>query len=223
VSLQADKGIYIASGVYDEDFVFAKDSSYQETWVVTVMNADRDTVVRRLQVFRATGSAYGEIRYHPSLTIGLQDNNQFGHFVDVDSGIVYDHSTIQNNEGAIDLFGYYYITSGLPSPSLTCPAYTAAIAYYPELGTWPVKNSTLYDYASTDNDLISVGQFEAAQNDSLLVSAYKPGKVSGNCKYCYTGKVIPFKTREGKYGLVRVIRADQSSGGSMEIAIKVQK
>jgi len=223
VSLQVDKGIYVATGGYDEDFVFAKDSSDQEIWVVTVMNADRDTVVKRLNVFRASGSAYGDIHYYPSLSLGFQDNTLFGHFVDVDSGIVYDNSTIQNLEGTVDLLGYYYITSGLPSPSLTCPAYTAAIAYYPELGTWPVKNNTLYDYASTDNNLISIDQFDEAQNDSLLVSAYIPGKVSGNCKYCYTGKVIPFKTQEGKYGLVKVIRADQSSDGSMEIAIKVQK
>jgi hypothetical protein len=47
--------------------------------------------------------------------------------------------------------------------------------------------------------------------------------VSGNCKYCYTGKIIPFKTQEGKYGLIKVLHADEVSTGYMELEIKVQE
>lgn len=71
--------------------------------------------------------------------------------------------------------------------------------------------------------MISGAQFDAAENDSLLVSGYKPENVSGLCKYCYTGKVVPFKTAGGKYGMVKVITADEKEGGSMEIAIKIQQ
>jgi hypothetical protein len=39
----------------------------------------------------------------------------------------------------------------------------------------------------------------------------------------YTGKVVPFKTQEGKYGLVKVVHADQKDDGSIQISIKVQK
>jgi len=223
VSLEVDKGIYALKGGYDEDFVFSKDSTEMETWLVTVMNADRDTATRKLTIYRSSGSAYGEIIYHQSVTMGFQDHPNLGQFLDADQGIVYDDAGVQGHEAEIDILGYYYVTSGLPSPSLTCPGYTAAIGYYPELGTWPVRNNTLYDYASTDNNLITQAQFESAMNDSLLVTAYIPAKVSGNCKYCYTGKIIPFKTQEGRYGLIRVIRADQQRDGSMEIAIKVQK
>ena len=86
-----------------------------------------------------------------------------------------------------------------------------------------MKNSTLYDYKTSDNDLVSEAQFDAAMNDSLLVAGYKPQNVSGLCKFCYTGKVIPFKTTGGKYGMVKVIRADETEGGSMEIAVKIQE
>lgn len=70
---------------------------------------------------------------------------------------------------------------------------------------------------------MTISQFDAAMNDSLLVTAFKPDKVSGNCKYGYTGKVIPFKTQEGKYGMIKVIHADEKEDGIMEIAVKIQK
>ena len=88
---------------------------------------------------------------------------------------------------------------------------------------WTVRNSTTYDYKTSDNDLVSVEQFDSAENDSLLVAGYKPQNVSGLCKYCYTGKVIPFKTAGGKYGLIKVIKADEQEGGSMQIAVKIQR
>lgn len=222
-TIQLDRGIYADSSGFEADFIFSKDTAQYEHWRVLMMNADRDTAMLSFTVFRGQGSSLGEITYFPSVVIGFQENIQFGNFLDADAGQVYSHSSVSGKESDIDILGYYYVTSGLPSPSLSCPGYTAASGHYPELNSWPVKNTSLYDYKSTDNNLISIEQFEAAENDSLLVTAYKPDKVSGNCKYCYTGKVIPFKTAIGKYGLIKVIRADQTENGSMELAIKIQK
>lgn len=220
---QVDRGMYVGSEGYDADFTFAKDTASVELWTVLVMNADRDTAVASLVVHKGSGSAYGEINYYDPITIGLQDNNSIGHFLDVHSGQVYDNQSVTGHESKIDIISYFYITSGLPSPTFTCPGYTSAVGYYPELADWPVKNSILYDYYSSDNNLISAEQFDQATNDSLLVNAYKPEKVSGNCKYGYTGKIIPFKTEEGKYGLIRVIEADETETGKITLAIKIQK
>jgi hypothetical protein len=35
--------------------------------------------------------------------------------------------------------------------------------------------------------------------------------------------VVPFRTADGKYGLIRVIHADETPSGEMEIAVKIQK
>jgi len=221
--VQLDKGIYVGSSGYDADFTFSKDTSAYEIWRVLVMNADRDTATALLRVFRGSGSAYGDINSFGSILIGLQNNTSFDHYLDLDLGLTYDNADRSGHEQEIDIIAYYYVTSGLPSPTLICPGYSTAIGYYPDLTGWPVKNSTLFDYITSDNDLISGEQFDAAANDSLLVTAYKPDKVSGNCKYCYSGKVIPFKTQQGKYGLIKIIRADQTNSGSIEIAVKIQK
>lgn len=220
---QLDRGIYYGNEGLDADYTFAKDTAAVELWRIIVMNADRDTAVKTLRIFRGEGYDYGDIHYFPSVTIGLQQNLTYGQFLDADNGMVYDAVSVSGKESDIDILAYYYITSGLSSPTLTCPGYTAAIGYYPQLAGWSVKNNTLYDYKSTDDDLISTADFDSAVNDSLLITAYKPDKVSGNCKYCYTGKVIPFKTQQGKYGLLKVISADETETGRIEFAIKIQK
>ena len=221
--IQLDQGFYIGSEGLDADYTFAKDGAAAETWRVMVMNADRVTAEKILTVFKGEGTAYGPINLYQDITLSFQNNHDFGHFLDADNGLVYDEVSVSGNEQQIDILAYYYITSGLSSPTLTCPGYTAAVGYYPQLSAWSSKNNTLYDYRSTDDNLVSTADFDAAVNDSLLVTAYKPDKVSGNCKYCYTGKVIPFKTQQGKYGLIKVIKADETDSGTFQIALKIQK
>ncbi len=220
---QLDRGIYFGSEGLDADYTFSKDTSTIELWRVIVMNADRDTAIRTITINKGTGTAYGPIHHFENIKLGLQNNDLSGQFLDVNTGSVFDANSVTGHESEIDILAYYYITSGLPSPTFTCPGYTAAYGYYPQLNSWTVKNNTLYDYITSDNNLVTISQFDAAANDSLLVTAYKPNKVSGNCKYGYTGKVIPFKTQEGKYGLIKVIHADETENGIIEISLKVQK
>ncbi|MEI6059155.1 MAG: hypothetical protein WCR72_00530 [Bacteroidota bacterium] len=220
---QLDRGIFVGNEGLDADYTFSKDTSAVELWHILVMNADRDTAVRTITIYKGSGTAYSPINYFSNLKLGFQNNNTSGHFLDVNNGFIFDETSVAGHESEIDLLVYYYVTSGLPSPTFICPGYVSVVGYYPLIGGWPVKNNILYDYYSSDNNLITTGEFDAAQNDSLLVTAYKPDKVSGNCKYGYTGKVIPFKTQEGKYGLIKVIHADEINDGTMEIAIKIQK
>ena len=188
-----------------------------------VMNADRDTAVKILTFFKGSGTAYGPIHSFGNIKLSFQNSILYGHFLDVSTGTVYDENTVTAHESEIDLLAYYYVTSGLSSPTLICPGYVSVVGYYPLIAGWPVKNNTLYDYHTSDNNLITPGEFDTAENDSLLVTAYKPDKVSGNCKYGYTGKVIPFKTQSGKYGMIKVIHADEMAEGVLEIAVKVQE
>jgi hypothetical protein len=220
---ELDKGIYIVSGGLDTVLSYTKSDAAEETWNFFILNENRDSSSIFLDVFLGDGSAYGKILYFPSIILGYPSNADYPHFLDLDSGFTFSQVTVTGFEDEIDLASFFYYTSGKSSPTLTCPAYPSAQTYYPEFTSWPVKNSTLYDYKTSDNDLVSEEQFDAAENDSLLVAGYLPQNVSGLCKFCYTGKVIPFKTTKGKYGMVKVIRADEQEGGSMEIAIKIQE
>jgi len=221
--IELDKGLFIQEGGIDTVYTFTKGSSESETWKFSILNENRDTASTSLLVLLGEGSAYGDINYFPNITIAYQNNTVFPHYLDLHSGTTYNESTISGNEANIDLISYYYLSSGTSSPTLSCPGYNSAAGYYPEFSEWTTKNSTFYDYSTTDNDLISATQFDASHNDSLMVTAYIPNSVSGTCKFCYTGKVIPFKANNGKYGLIKVIRADETETGSIEISVKIQQ
>lgn len=220
---ELDKGIFIATGGLDTVLTFPKGPSEAETWNFFIMNEFRDTASVYLDIFLGDGSAYGEINHYPSILLSYPTNSLYGHFLDLDSGRTYTKANISGREAEIDLAAFFYYTSGNPSPTLTCPGYTSAQTHYPVFATWTVKNNTTYDYYSTDNDLVAPENFDSALNDSLLVAGYRPQNVSGLCKYCYTGKIIPFKTAGGKYGMIKVIRADETGDGTMEIGVKIQQ
>lgn len=220
---ELDQGMFIKNGELDTSLIFIKSSAQREMWTFSIMNDHRDVASTSMIVNLGTGSAYGEIDYFPSVSIGYQENSEFPHYLDLNTGIAYDDSNISGNESAINLVSYYYLSSGTSSPTLSCPSYETARSFYPAINNWSTQNSTLYDYETTDNDLVSTAEFDAAQNDSLLVNAYIPSSTSGTCKYCYTGKIIPFKTNQGKYGLLKIIRADEENTGSITVAIKIQK
>ncbi len=223
VTTEIDKGIYFTNNTLDTAFSFSKGDAEKETWKFFIMNANRDTISATLSVLKGEGNAYTSISYYPSVLLSFQNNQENGHFLDVDSGFVYDEISVTGHESEIDLMCFYYVTSGLQSPTFTCPSYPTAAGYYPQILNWSVKNSTLYDYYTSDYNLITAQQFEDCATDSLLVNGYKPAKVSGLSKYGYTGKIIPFKTSANKYGLIKVIRADLVDNGTINLAIKIQK
>lgn len=223
VITEYDQGMFIKHGGLDTNLTYYKGSSEKEIWRFIIMNDHRDTASISTVIYKGEGSAYGPINYFPSITIGYQNNTDLPNYIDLHTGISYDNTTVAGNEDLIDLVSYYYLNSGIPSPTLSCPAYETARTHYDAINSWETQNSTLYDYYTCDNDVVSASDFDASQNDSLMVSAYTPNSVSGTCKFCYTGKIIPFKTTDGKYGLIKVIKADEVNTGSIELAVKIQK
>ncbi|MBI9054354.1 MAG: hypothetical protein JEY96_11090 [Bacteroidales bacterium] len=220
---ELDKGIFIEKGGLDTLVTFVKGAANIEKWRFSIMNDHRDTASTSTVIFRGEGSAYGPIDFFPSVTIGYQNSPSLPNYVDLNAGIAYDNTSVSGKEATIDFVSYYYQNSGKSSPTLSCPSYENARFYFPAISDWTTQNSTLYDYYTCDNDVVSETQFDESQNDSLMVNAYTPNSVSGTCKFCYTGKIIPFKTIQGKYGIIKVIRADEFDTGSIEIAIKIQK
>lgn len=225
--VELDKGIFSRDS-FSMDFNPTKSIATKDIWKFFIMNSNRDSASTTLTVNLGAGSAYGEINHYPSIIIGMQNNTGLPNYVDLHTGNLYTKTNISGHEGAIDLVAFVYTTSGILSPTLCCPGYTGSSSVtgadrYPEIESWSVKNLTSYDYYSSDNNLVPLTDFDNAKNDSLLVTAFKPGSVSGLCKYCFTNRIIPFKTEDGKYGMVHVKHADQTTNGYMELEIKIQK
>jgi hypothetical protein len=224
--VELDKGMFIESGGLDFTFNAVKSGAQTEVWQFMVMNANRDSAVKFLTVNLGEGSAYGPILHFPSIKLGMQHNTIFPQFLDLHTGIAYSQESVNGKEDLIDLVGFVYMTGGIMSPTLCCPAYSGSSSvtgHYPQIENWLNRNLTLYDYYTSDNELIQPGSFDDALNDSLLVTAYLAGNVSGLCKYAFSGRVVPFKTMDGKYGLIKIIYADVVSDGYMEFEVKIQQ
>jgi hypothetical protein len=218
--VELDRGMYISVGGLDTTVSFYRGYGNVERWRFFIMNSERDTASVSMVVYKGEGSAYGDINYYPSITLGYQENTEYPQFLDVNTGVSYSLTTVTGNEPLVDLVMLWHTSA---YPTLSCPGYNATQSYYPIFASWTTRNLTTYDYYTSDENLISTDQFDTAENDSLLVAGYKPTLVSGFSKYAYTGKVVPFKTTEGKYGMVKIIRAGEGKDGTAEVAIKIQK
>lgn len=226
VTTELDQGLYIKEGGLSRDYTAYKSAATKEVWRFFVMNSNRDSAITAITVNRGEGSAYGEILHYPSVKIGMQGNTSLPNFLDLHTGNSYRSSEVLGHEGEIDFVGFVYTTSGILSPTFCCPGYTGSSSvtgHYPEILSWSTCRLTAYNYGASDNNLVSAEKFDSAQNDSLLVLSFNPQSVSGLCKYCNTGKIVPFKTEDGKFGLIRVLHADLSDRGYMELEIKIQK
>jgi len=80
------------------------------------------------------GSPYGPIRHFESVAIGMQDNDEYLHFLGLNSGVAYNNEMVAGNESAIDTLAFVCCTSGKWSPTLNCPGYGSISSYYPMEG-----------------------------------------------------------------------------------------
>lgn len=221
--VELDKGVYIKSGKLDTVFTFFRSNATLEQWTIFILNENRDSTNISFLVNKAAGNSWSSISHFTAVKIGYAENTQFPKYLSLTSSQTWFDNTVSGHEDSVDLAAIFYYTSGNPSPTLTCPGYTGAVAYFPIFGNWTIKNQTTYDYKTSDNNLVSASAFDAATNDSLLITAYNPQYISGWCKYATAGKIVPFKTASGKYGMLKIIHADLNTTGYMEVEIKVQK
>lgn len=220
------------STIYDEGFnsatfdatkIFFKGITNKDTYVISVMDYNRNVTTASFTVFKDTLTGFGPVYHYSNIVLGYQNNATHGHFLDPNTGTVYTDATVVGFESNIHILSYYYLSSGSPSPSLVCPAQTDAQTQYPAIVGWTVKNATLYDYHTSDFALVSEAQFDACNNDSLILASYNPTYVNQKCKFATAGKIIPFMTTAGKKGLIKVVSADEIDTGTITLEIKIQQ
>lgn len=209
-------------GMYKEKLdtvlTFYKGSFEDESWFFRIMNKDRITAFISMNIQKDSISHYGEILFLPSVTMGFQENNDFGHYLNLNDGIVLSTQEATADQENVDLLVYYYLDGTTPSPTFSSPGDQDAPSFYPEINSWELKNYTKYDYVTK----VSEAEFDAANNDSLLVKSYNEFWGRRKYKYAVAGIIFPFKTISGKIGLVKVLNSDMLAGGKITFSIKVQ-
>jgi hypothetical protein len=210
----------------DVDKVIYQSIEDQVNWVFTVMDKNRLSANISCTVFKDPDSEFGDIFYYPSITMGYQNNTKYGHFLNPFTGKVYfeDSATILQEE--MHFLVYYIVDQDLPSPVFSSPGEMdnfseEALLFYPYISDWQTRRFTHWDIR-VDDVPISVEAFDQAENDSLLIVSYQEVWGKKKFKWATNDRVIPFKTANGKFGLVKVINAELTESGKIEFAIKIQ-
>ena len=210
----------------DVDKIFYQSIEEQVNWIFTVMDKNRLSASISLTVYKDPNSEFGDIYYYPSITMGYQYNTEYGHFLNPFTGKVYfeDSATILQDE--MHFLVYYIVDQDLPSPVFSSPGEMdnfseEALLFYPYINNWQTRKFTHWDI-SVDDVPISTEAFDQAENDSLLIVSYHEVWGKKKFKWATNGRVIPFKTANGKFGMVKVINAELTESGKIEFAIKIQ-
>ena len=215
------------TGFLDVTRVFHQSVEEEVEWTFAVQDRNRRNAEISLTVYKDPDSQFGGIHYYPSVKMGYQENTEFGHFLNPFTGKVFFEDSAGLFQQNMHFLVYYIVDEDLPSPVFSSPGEmdnfsTEAQAFYPSIAGWDTRPYTLWDI-SVDDDPIPESAFDQAFNDSLLIVSYDDVWGKKKFKWATDGRVIPFKTGNGKLGLVKVIEAGHAENGTIEFAIKIQQ
>lgn len=189
-------------------------------WTITVMDHNRNFTSLSLTTYD-TSKIYAPIYSYNNIEMGMQNNITLPQLLNAATATLYSFTQGQQNPQLVDILCYYYVTSGLPSYTLSSFGDQDAITYYPLISSVNQKNYTDWDYATQ----ISTLAFDNCSNDSLLVASFHSGAGFSSRKYKFAdaGKVVPFKTQGGKTGLIKVISVNGNESGNIVFDLKIQQ
>ncbi len=233
VTLTTENGMETAldSGMYSDDFSYIRNISYGaskfEKWEFMIRDKNGKSASVSLTILKDTASAFGPIATYTSIAFGAQNNTQENSFFSVLNGISYSRQEADANQSDINIITYF---GDLLSPSteftLSSPGENDVATFYPMIANWASpRNETRY---KADSLSISQLEFDAAYNDSLIITNYTSAS-SGKRKFKIVreGYIIPFQVTigpaAGKRGLIRIKSMQNSITGHIIADIKVQK
>jgi len=218
-------GTLLDSGIHTNQLRLIKQISKGiadvERITITVMDKSRNKSSVSLLILRDVGAAWGFILTYPSLKIGAQACNAYRPCLSLQPGHVYPGDSATNLQNIIDILYYYNPGGGVPiyASVFSSPGEAEAPLFYPFIDSWTVKNSTYYNTTTT----LTEADFNACNNDSLLIAAYDEGTSKRKYKNALAGNIIPFKIMNGKRGIIFVKNIQGTIDGFAEIAVKIQE
>jgi len=219
------------SGMYSNSFRYTRSISYGaskfEKWEFMIRDKNGKSASTSITIIKDPASTYGPVKTYADVKLVAQDNTQGNSFYSLANGISYpqqDAGLYQQNINIITYFGNTLVPS--TEFTLSSPGESDVVSFYPFITSWAApRNETRY---KPDSLTISQAAFEAAYNDSLIITNYTSA-TTGKRKFkmARAGYVIPFHVtlgpEAGKRGLVRIKSLQNSRSGYIIADIKVQK
>jgi hypothetical protein len=214
---------YFDTGINNESIkiskILTKGVYNTEKWTFMAIDKNGGNASVSFIISRDPNSQFGSIR-HMDATMGAQLSNLYGSFLSLNSGQYFFQDSAFAHQDSIEMLYYYDAISSdantiaSPNANIDPSVYNGASG----LINWTIKNETRY-YKTT----LTVGDFNAAANDSLLLVAYSEPNAKRKAKNLVSGDIYSFKTTHNKYGLFHVQQVTGLDTGSITVNILIQE
>lgn len=204
---------------FNFNFYTIKGIADTEEWVITVTDISGNSFNKTVTIT----ANFGEINSFTTVLMGAQDNVEVESFLSLSHNLatLYFQAQAFQNQADIDMFCFFENNEESQNMmSLAAPGtgidgiFSGATA--PE--NYEIKNTTYFVKTS-----LTAAEFDAAQNDALILDSYDPDNKYRKAKLLTAGDVYSFKLQSGLFGLLKVIAVDGEETGTLELSIKVQK
>ncbi len=167
--------------------------------------------------------AFGQINSYTTILMGAQDNAATESFLSFSDNQAtrYFQAQAFENQDKIDLFCFFENTPTHPNMmSLGSPGsnITGIFTGVTSPDNYTTKNLTRF-YKTT----LTSAQFDAVQNDAILLDSYNAAESRKKASVLAVGEVYAILTDSGLNGLIKVIAVSGEEAGTLEIAVKIQK
>ncbi|HSH52887.1 MAG TPA: hypothetical protein VK982_14270 [Bacteroidales bacterium] len=216
-----DLGIY--SELYYKEVEITKGLEDVDSWEFIIRDIKGNYASTFLTINKDENIAYGEIDEFLNIKMGAQNNSEFGSFLSLTDGTVYNLNDAYSHSEFIDIVSYYDDFDKLDKWVIASPGANIGDEAFPgayTISNWETINTTRYSAAPLD---ITPEEFDAAQNDSILIAnsfAFESGK--RKAKDVATGDIYSF-VRDQRTGMFKVISTTGESSGNIIVDIIIQK
>jgi len=207
----------------EEELTLVKGLADSEEWEFIIRDKSGHSASIGFTITKNPIVEYSEIDKFQNLKLGAQNNIEFGSFLALSNGLIYNLEGAYNNSGLIDITYYYDNFDAMDGYVLASPGANIGETAFPgefAIANWNTINTTRYSAAKLS---ITPEEFDAAANDSILIAnsfAFESGK--RKAKSLAADDIYSF-VRGNRTGMFKVLSTSGTDNGYIIIDVIIQK
>lgn len=213
---------YFDTGMNTDYFIweglFIKTPAATEDWKFLVYDREGNATATGITITLDTSAQYTPLVAHSPVEFGAQDNQQFGGCYEISDSSMYFHYDVAADpdlQSKIDMLSFYDDTDKATISSSGANIEDGIFPVNP--ANWTHKNTTRYYKTS-----LNVDDFNAADNDSIILANYDEGEAKRKAKKLNVDDIYTFRTEDGLMGIFKVNAVNSGADGSINISLKTQ-
>jgi len=216
-----DLGIYKEIYIKEVEITKGLDDIEEIEFIIRDIKGNSDST--SLTISKNPEVVYSEIVEFNNITLGAQNSTSHGSFLSFSNGTDYNLESAYNNQELINMAYLYDNYDDFEESIISSPGGNIDAAFTGEFGmsNWTTRNTIRYAREKSD---ISVAEFDAAANDSILIAntfSYDSG--GRKTKYLAPDDIYVFVTDDNRTGIFKVISTSGEDAGNIVIDIKLEK